>query len=310
MLSSIPKHDRIPFGNQTHNMLHTLLYFLALLSLSTSANLAKWSHMPSQTLGFWRLGIAAALLAVWVFAVKRTPIPRITKNFGWVLLSGFFFFLHLWTFKYAAKNTSISHTMIIFSSNPVWASLGAVAFFNEKLSSRLVFSYILALLGVFVLVSKDINLGQSINYGDWSSLVSAMLFALYMLTGKKARHHYDNNFFSLVQYSVCALLFGLGVLATGVTFTGYDEVSWLAVIGLVLIPTFLGHFTFTYLVKYFELGLLTCGKLIEPVFASILAFYMFGETLTYHTAIAFLLTAVSLLVLFFPVLKRGLEGNR
>ena len=157
MLSSIPKHDRIPFGNQTHNMLHTLLYFLALLSLSTSANLAKLNHMPSQVLGFWRLGIAALLLAIWVFAIKRTPLPRITKDFRWVLLSGFFFFLHLWTFKYAAKNTSISHTMIIFSSNPVWASLGAVAFFNERLSIRLVLSYVLALLGVFILVSKDLG---------------------------------------------------------------------------------------------------------------------------------------------------------
>ena len=291
-------------------MLHTLLYFLALLSLSTSANLAKLNHMPSQVLGFWRLGIAAALLAIWLFVIKRTPIPRITKDFRWVLLSGFFFFLHLWTFKFAAKNTSISHTMIIFSSNPAWASLGAVAFFNEKLSLRLVFSYVLALLGVFILVSKDLSLGQTINYGDWSSLVSAMLFALYMLTGKKARLHYENNFFSVVQYTVCALSFGLVVLVTESNFTGYDQVSWFAVAGLVLVPTFLGHFSFTYLVNYFELGLLTCGKLIEPVFATILAFYMFGETLTYHTAIAFSLTAASLVVLFFPVLRRALANTR
>ena len=297
------KHDRILFRNQTHNMLHTLLYFLALLSLSTSANWAKLNHMPPQVLGFYRLGIACVLLALWVFVIRKTPLPRITKKIWWVVFSGFFFFLHLWTYKYAAKTTSISNTMIIFSSNPVWASLGAVAFFNERLKLRLIISYVLALLGVYVLVAHDLSLNAWINYGDWSALASAVLFAFYMLAGKKARNYYDNNFYAVVQYLVCALFFGMGVLFTEAELTGYDQISWLAIAGLVIFPTFLGHLSFTYLVKYFELSLLTCGKLIEPVFATIIAYYVFHEKLNINTGIAFALTAGSLLVLFYPALK-------
>lgn len=303
------KHDRILYRNQTHNMLHTLLYFLALLSLSTSANWAKLNHMPSQVLGFWRLFIAALIMGLWFFVIKKSKWPAWKQQFGWVLLSGFLFFLHLWTFKYASKNTSISNTMIIFSSNPAWSSLGAVFLFNEKLHVRLIVSYVLALLGVFILVGNDLSLG-SINYGDWSSLISAIFFALYMLASKKARQHYDNNFFSAVQYFVCAALFGLGVLATNTEFTGYDSVSWNAIIGLVLFPTLLGHLIFSYLVNFFDLSLLTCGKLIEPVFASIIAFYLFHEKVGLNTLIAFALTSLSLLILFYPALKRRLEGNR
>jgi drug/metabolite transporter (DMT)-like permease len=161
-----------------------------------------------------------------------------------------------------------------------------------------------------VLVSKDLNLNQSINYGDWSALISSMLFAGYMLSGKKARHHYDNNFYAVIQYLVCAVCFLVAVGLTGADLTGYDDVSWYSIAGLVFISTFLGHLSFTYLVKFFELGLLTCGKLIEPVFATIIAYYMFGETLTYHTAIAFALTAGSLVILFYPVLKRAIAGMR
>src|SRR4051812_18139925 len=115
MLSSPLKHDRIQYRNQTHNMLRTLLYFLALFCLSTSSNWAKLNHMPVDVLGFYRLGFAALFLGIWIFIIKRIKLPRFDRQLAWVVVSGLFFFAHLWTFKYSAKNTSISNGMIIFS---------------------------------------------------------------------------------------------------------------------------------------------------------------------------------------------------
>lgn len=301
------KHDRILYRNQTHNMLHTLLYFLALFSLSTSANWAKLNQMPVEVLGFYRLGIAALLLGLWLFAFKRNKLPPLDRKMGWILLSGFFFFLHLWTFKYAAKNTSISNSMIIFSSNPVWASLGAVFFFGEKLRPRLILSYFLALASIYSLVAHGLNFNQEMNSGDISSFFSAILFALYMLTGKKARQHFDNKFYALVQYSVCALCFGLFILYSGAPITGHSPVSWFAVAGLIFLPTFFGHFSMTYLVQYMDLSLMTCGKLVEPVMASVIAALVFKETLSPNAPIAFALTSAAVIILFGPQLLEALK---
>jgi drug/metabolite transporter (DMT)-like permease len=284
-------------------MLHTSLYFLALLCLSSSPNWAKLNQMPVEVLGFYRLSIAALLLVIWLVIQHRITKPKFNKNILWVILSGVFFFLHLWTYKYAAKNTTISNTMVIFSSNPIWASLGAVVFFKELISRRIIFAYLLALFGVYLLVAHDLSLSSETKLGDLAAVASAALYAAYMLTGKKARHYYDNIDYAVIQYSVAALLFGVCVLINKSHLSGYDSISWIAVMGLVLLPTLLGHLSFTYLVQHMNISLMTCGKQIEPILASIMAFFIFHENISEYAWTSFSLTFLSVLILFYPQLK-------
>lgn len=281
-------------------MPHILLYLIALLSLSTSASWAKLNQMPSEVLGFWRLIIAGVLLSLWVFGVKKTQLPKFEKKIFWVILTGTFFFGHLWSYKFASKNTSIANTMILFATAPVWSTIGSIVFFGEKLTLRVVIAYILASCGVITLVYNQIHFQQTIVNGDVSALVSALFYALFMLAGKKARNDYSNLVFSSVQYLICAFLFLIASIACKDNFFGYSDISWFAVAGQVLIPTFLGHFLFTHLVKTMNLSLMTCGKLIEPIFGAIIAYFLFKENLHTESYIAFALTASSLIILFAP----------
>lgn len=286
-------------------MLHTLLYFTALFALSTAAIWAKLNQMPVEVLGFYRLGLAATLLGVFVLIRKPLRKPKFSPNALWIIGSGFFFFLHLWTYKYAAKNTSVSNMMIIFSSNPIWASMGAIAFFGEKLSKRLILAYLLGLAGVYLLVTHELSVGNGSHIGDSSAVLSAVFYAAYMLTGKKARNYFDNTYYALIQFTVCALCFGICVLATGAPVTGYSDISWVAVSGLVLFTTFLGHFSLTYLVKHMDLSMMTTGKLIEPIIASVLAYFIFREAISRNAWISFALTGSAVLILFGPGLIKS-----
>lgn len=285
-------------------MLHISLYFLALVSLSTSPNWAKLNHMSSATLGFYRLAGASLLLFIYLLLSKKLKKINFDRNFVWALFSGFFFFLHLWTYKYASKHTLVSNTMILFATNPVWATLGGQVFFKENIKPRVIFAYMLALIGIFMLVAQNLQLNPENHLGNVSALISAFFYALYMLTSKKARLHMANNDFSLIQYSTCALMFGIAVLSTNSAMTGFDAISWWSVLGLIILPTFLGHMSFTYLVKHMNLSLMSCGKLIEPIIATIFAYFLFGEHLGSYAIYAFLLTGVSVLILFWPSLTK------
>lgn len=291
-------------------MLHTLLYFMALSALSTAPIWAKLNQMPVEVLGFYRLAIAAGLLGLWIIFKKSGKKLQFSCNTLWVIASGFFFFAHLWTYKYAAKNTTVANMMIIFSSNPIWSSIGAIAFFGEKISKRLVISYLLALTGIFVLVAHDLNFGEGSLLGDWSATLSAMLYAAYMLTGKKARLFFDNTSYAFFQYTICALFFGFCIIGSGASMFDYGAISWISALGLVLLPTFLGHFTFTYLVNYMNLSLMTCGKLIEPVIAAILAYFIFNEHISPYAWLSFLLTGSSVLILFASRLREVIQNFR
>lgn len=287
-------------------MVHISLYFLALLSLSTSPNWAKLNHMPPEMLGFYRMLGASLILGLFFLIKKQKPRYPNKSAFYWNIGSATFFFLHLWTYKYAAKNTLVANTMILFATNPIWASLGGQLFFKESIKPRVILSYILAVIGVFIMVSQNLNLTSENHIGNVSALVSAFFYAGYMLMSKKARTHITNENFSFLLYSTTAFLFLITTLISigpsFEAFTSYDRISWLAILGLILFPTFLGHFSFTYLVKYMPLGFMTCGKLIEPILASIFAYFLFNEQLGTNTIYAFLLTVASVVILFWPTL--------
>lgn len=291
-------------------MLHTLLYFLALFSLSTSPNWSKLNQMPVEVLGFWRLAIATLAVGAWILLFKKRPLTFSKQKIGWVLISGFFFFLHLWTYKFASKNTSVANTMILFASNPLWSSAGAIAFFKEKLTLRLSLAYILAVIGIYLLAFERIEFSSATFLGDFAAVGSAFFYSVYMLTSKKARIHYDNSIYSLIQYAVGALLFAGFALVLNKDLTGYNAISWWAVAGLVLLPTLLGHLTLTYLVNYMDLTLMSCGKLIEPIMASIIAYFVFHELLKPEAWVTFALTGVSVLILFSPDLVQLRKRRR
>lgn len=284
-------------------MLNYLLYFVALFGLSQSANLVKIAHAPIEILGFWRLFLCTLLFLPW--ALRRPALINIfkapQKSDLWMgLLSGTFFFLHLWTFFYASKNTSIANCMIIFSINPLFTAAGAYFFFNEKFTLRLAGAYVLAFLGIYWLVSHSLKFDQGFVKGDLMALLSAALVSVYLLSGKKLRHNLDNANFSVFIYAVCAFWFGVVAFAQGTPFTGYDEKTWLAIAGLVVVPTLLGHSLFMYLIKHMNINLMTCGKLIEPVMSSMVAWVLFQEHLKQSTWIAFTFTSASVIVLFAP----------
>ncbi len=281
-------------------MLHTTLYFLALLSLSTAPNWARLSLMPVDVLGFWRLSFASTLLFAWIFILKRQRLPQFTRNFFWILLSGFFFFAHLWTYKYAAKNTTIANTMIFFGTNPVWTTCGSIFFFNERFTQRLAISYSLAVIGMIILVSRQFAVHSSGLLGDVSAIASAVFFSAYILTGKKARIYFSNSIYAAFQYLTCAICFSIAVSISGNPIGSYNMTSWIAVAGLVVFPTLLGHLNFSYLMNFMNLSLMSCGKMIEPVLASIIAYFLFAEQLSIQAVIAFIFTALALVVLFVP----------
>ncbi len=292
-------------------MPHLLLYLLALTSLSTASTWAKLSEMPPEILGFWRLSLAATVLYLFQKLFKKSEKIKIdTDTLKWVFLSGFFFFLHLWTYKYASKHTLISLTMILFATNPIWTALGNIVAFKEPITRRMILSFTIAFLGIILLTKDQINTSAEHTFGNISALVSAFLFAIYLISGKKARARIPNSHFAIVMYTVCGFFFLIASIMSGAPFVeGYSNISWLSVAGLIIVPTLLGHFLFTYVMSSMNLAIMTCGKLIEPVIASFIAYFVFQEELTTMTYVAFVLTSLAIVNLFWPQIRSSFRDQ-
>jgi drug/metabolite transporter (DMT)-like permease len=279
------------------------LYLLALLSLSQAGNLARAAGAPPEVLGFWRLTGAATVMLI--FVATRRDFKKIAgewkgQNLVFSLFSGFFFYLHLWTYKFGAQNTSIANLMILFATNPIFTALFSTVLMKEKLQKRVILSYLFSMAGVYLLLNNNLRLHSENLKGDVASVCSAFLYSMYLLTGKQARTKMTTPAYTVFVYGIAAFLFLLTVLWRDLSFVAYPWTASIAVIALIVFPTLLGHALFSYLLKYFNVNWMSTGKLLEPVLATVVAYFAFSERLSSQATMAYLLTAAAVFILFAP----------
>lgn len=279
--------------------MHLFLYLLAIFCLSQSAVWVKWAHADIEVFGFWRLLFAFILIFTFSKLKKSPSIKLPTRAITFAVCSGILFFAHLWTYKYAAMNTRIANSMILFSTNPLFTALVTILFFKGKVSWKIILSYILALFGIWQLVSHQLRFEPETLQGDLSAMSSAVLYSAYILIGQKARLQISNTYFTLILFGTASLCFLACGLLRGVSMWPESQNTWIAIAGLCIFSTLLGHGLFVYLIKYLDINWMSSGKLIEPVLASATAYLFFGEQLNSSTITAFIITSCSLILLIW-----------
>lgn len=293
-------------------MKHLLLFFIAILSLSQSANIVRMAAAPALMIGFWRLlGAGFIMLGLrWVQA-RRSQIPFWeavpAATWKWSALSGTLFFFHLWTFFLAAQHTTIANCMVIFATNPLFTAIGSRVLLKDPFEKRHAYAFGSAFVGIIFLASQNLSWENGLA-GDLSALFSAIFFSGYLLASKKARLHMNTEQFTGSIYLWASALFLIFGLSQGVRMTDYPDWTWMAIAAHILFPTLLGHVLFTHLLKYFNINWMSCGKLLEPGFSALIAYFAFRETLRPETSFAFVFFAISVVILFSPhLLKRSVR---
>lgn len=298
---------------QNTSYVNHLLYFVAIICLSQAGNLARFAAAPPEVLGFWRL--LGAALVMLLFAATHQSQIRLYKEFNqrnimFAILSGFFFFVHLWTYKFAAQNTTIANGMILFATNPLLTAIITITFMKESFQKRYFISYALAMTSIYLLIHQNLQLNSKNSLGDLSALASALFYSLYIIFGKKARHAMSNPAYTFFIYSFASLCFLAFALWKGTDLIHYPTQTWIGIALLITFPTMLGHAIFSYLLKNLNINWMSTGKLAEPILATIAAYFFFSEELSSNTALSFSLTAVAIFILIAPYQKTKSEGSK
>lgn len=273
-------------------MIYYVYYGISLFCLSQSGVIIRWSEENPLILGAWRLLMGGLILMAGdLFLNSKNKSPISIKELKYILLAGFAFFLHLYSYAYSAHHTSISHLMLIFSINPLTTAIGSWIIFKEKLTTRKFLAYLLALLGIYILAREES--GNSDIFGDLMAVVAAITFTIYALFSQKARQSLPNTIFISRMYLVGSIFFFLAIFLYGLSPIPNSEQSWNGIFALTVFPTLIGHGIFIYSLKHIPLYVLSLGKLIEPAMAAITAYFTFGEYLSGASFLSFAIIVIS-----------------
>lgn len=296
----------------TKSAVRYLLFIIAIISLSQAGIMTRWASAPVEVIGFWRLILAAGIMAAISYKNKSlheltrwqtTTNQANTRAISWAIASGCLFFLHLWSFMWAAQNTKIAHLMIIFASNPLFTAIGSRWILHQEWPKKLWISYPLAVLGLIVLFKFDgsgSEFFESLTAGDGAALLGALFYSAYMVAGHKARSVLANTNYTFLAYTTSGLLFAAMMIFRHLSFFNWPQQAWLGILGVLVFSTLLGHAPLTYLLNYININVISTGKLAEPILASLVAWVVFDEALSSRQWLSFALTITALLILFEP----------
>ena len=274
-----------------------LFLIVGLLAASQSGNIIRLGEAHAVAIAAWRLGLATVLLlplaAAGLGAVKR--LGRLNRLL--LVLSGVVLSVHFITWIGAVQHTTVVNASVFFSVNPLLTSLAAHLLFRERLGGRLFLSIGLGLTGMVIMGGHDLSLRPEHLFGDGLALLCSVLFTVYLLLGKRLRPSLPTSVYVFAVYGVAAVVSFACLGAIGRPFFRYNAVTWLCFFLMALLPTMLGHTSFNQAVRYIDAGRISAATLSEPLLAGVVAYFAWGEAITWQMVVGYLFISASVLAL-------------
>jgi drug/metabolite transporter (DMT)-like permease len=294
---------------------------LGILAVSTASILirfARQEQVPALVIAAYRLGLAALILAPIALRRHRAELRQLTRA-DWLaaLFSGGFLALHFATWISSFDYTTITSSVVLVTTGPIWVALASWLFLRERLSRQIVSGLAVTVLGGFVVGLSDacdattgvcagVGLSGTQLWGDFLALAGAWFVAGYLLIGRLLRHRLSLLAYLLVVYGTAAVvLIGLAAL-NGQSFLispsghPFSAQAFLWLILLAVLPQLVGHSSYNYALRFLPPTYVAIVALAEPIGTSILAFLLLAELPPLLTIIGAAVILIGILIASWP----------
>ena len=265
------------------------LLALGIFCASTAVILIKSNDDLPFLIAAYRLLIASTILTPFFLKERR----KYTGSYGWAqvritLLPGVALALHFITWNIGIQLTPVSNASLIINMTPVAMPFFLWIFFRERINRKEIIGTVLVLSGLIWLGIASHNVSLASFRGNLICFGSMLFLALYMALGRR-----NNARLPLWLYMVpLYLTAGLVCLGSATFFINpikaYSLKNVIIFFALGVIPTIGGHGILNYSMKFFRGQVVSIAYLGQIIFATIMAFFIFGEV----PIPAFYLTAV------------------
>lgn len=263
---------------------------VAVLAISTSAILVRWSDAPNVIKALYRVTFTVVALAPLVDGGDRLSLARIGRRDAAVAVAaGVALAVHFVVWFESLDHTTVAASVTIVQAQPVFVAAGAWVLLGERVSRRGALGIGIALAGMVALSfgpallaavdptaepAADVTGAQ---YGNALALLGAVAVAGYYLAGRSLRRRLGVLPYVTVVYTACALVL-LGVaVAQGLPLVSYAPHEWVLFAAMALGPGVLGHTVVNWALGHLESHVVSVSLLGEPVGSTLLAVVLLSE---------------------------------
>jgi len=279
-----------------------ILLTLGVLSFTLAPILVRWAgDVPGLAIAVWRTVTAVGILLP--AAVGRRideDIARFSQRDALLILgAGIFLGLHFIAWIESLYHTTVASASVFVTLSPIMlAGLGYVVL-GERLSPTTLGAIFVAVFGAALIGWADagaVTLGQGALWGNSLALGAAGLVSVYLLIGRVVRQKVSWLAYVTPLYAVAATTALLVAWGKGVPLFGYSWTFYGLCAGLALGPQVLGHGSFNYALQHVSAAIVGMLALLEPVGASILAYFLFGEVPPVASVVGMVIVLVAVAV--------------
>lgn len=256
-----------------------LALVLGVFCIGTSAIFVKIASVPGTVSAFYRVLFAGLALLPLQLSQKKLSFPS-WKDIRLIGLGGLAFVGDLVLWNTAILLTSAAAATLLANNSPLWVGLGATLIFREKLSLKYWLGLLIALMGMTVIVSGNAIQELHFNTGDLLAIAASFLYAAYMLITQKARVRVDTLTLNLFTMLTCVIILLPIILLLGQPLSGFSTQGWLALVGLGLIPQFIGWLAINYAMGHLPAARVSVTLLGQSVVTALLGIFFLEEALS------------------------------
>jgi len=253
---------------------------------------------PPLVLAAYRTVFAAVLLVPYWVLTRSREQKELNERLLTVL-AGVCLGLHFICWIASLYYTSVASASVLVTIHPIILILVEKLWLGRSFAGTTWSGVFIAFTGSVLLGISDSQIEQPFAdplFGNLLALSAAAIFVVYILIGQKIRQKqnwvdyvFPVYLFAALTCVAAALLYGNNLLEISLVGAG-------SALGMAVFPQIIGHGSMNYAVKYVSPTLLSTLILAEPLFATLLAYLLFGELppLTSFFAMIIILAGVAL----------------
>jgi drug/metabolite transporter (DMT)-like permease len=258
------------------------ILIIGAIAIAFSPIFVRFSDVDPIMTAFYRIFISLPFFLFFSSfnIIEKVKFPKFNNSYVIFLVSGIFFALDLICWHWSIKLTTVSKATFLSNLAPIVVIIFSLIFLKERFSKFFYLAALLSMVGMLMLLGESFKFNKSQFIGDLLGVLTAVWYGSYIVTISQLRKKYNSTSIMFLSGIVTAIILLIVSILFEQSLIPQSLFTITIIFLLGFICQFMGQSFITYSLAYLSASLSSLCLLIQPIAATVLAYFFFQEKLT------------------------------